>query len=32
LAFGASDGITITAGMLASCAACATPWAWLPDE
>ena len=27
LAFGASDGITITAGMPQSAAACATPWA-----
>jgi len=29
---GASFGIAITAGMPSSCAACATPWAWLPEE
>jgi hypothetical protein len=32
LAFGASDGITITAGRPQSLAAAATPWAWLPEE
>src|SRR6202051_2179728 len=29
---GASDGITMVARMFRSCAACATPWAWLPEE
>ncbi len=32
LGSGASDGITIAAGTPHSDAACATPWAWLPDE
>src|SRR5688572_6856254 len=29
---GASDGMTIVAGMPSRSAAMATPWAWLPDE
>ncbi len=29
---GASDGITMVAGILRMCAAAATPWAWLPEE
>src|SRR5687767_13149380 len=32
LIVGASDGITMTAGMPSRLAAMATPWAWLPDE